>query len=416
MMRKIKWKKEVVTGLLFTILLAGTVILQGDCSVVKAIGETEEESQITEDGIWEYQYVTGTEGETEVTITKYMGTANDPIIPSKINGYPVTELAQTSFNRNTGLTEVELPDSLIRIDGAAFYGCTGLEKITMPDSIQEVGGSAFRECSSLKSVVLSSSLKRLNSSTFSKCSSLKSIWIREGMEEIGYSAFFECTSLETAVIPSSVEDIKFDAFYYCNNITIYAEEGSSGFYYAKNNEIKYITVNSALYPVYKNEDGWLYTKYRDSQDLEIVGYQGDAVTLEIPEQIDGYQTKWIAGRVFQGTQLESLTFPRGVERIGEQVCEGCSSLKSVTLPETLCYLGDRAFWQCTALTEVTIPAAVTDIGMDAFYQCENLSTVKFEKRSSENELQIGIRAFYECDLKSIELPVGVKDLGEYVFL
>ena len=36
-------------------------------------------------------------------------------------------------------------------------------------------------------------------------------------------------------------------------------------------------------------------------------------------------------------------------------------------------------------------------------------------RSSEEELELGIHAFYECDLKSIELPAGVKSLGEAVF-
>lgn len=346
MRKKIKWKKKVVTGLLFAVLAAGTVVLQGDHSVVKAVGETGETLQVTEDGAWEYEYVDGPEGETGVTITKYTGEASDPIIPAEINGYPVTELAKTSFNRNTGLTEVEFPDSLVRIDGAAFYGCTGLE---------------------------------------------------------------------TAVIPNSVEDIKFDAFYYCTDLTIYAEEEATGFYYAKNEGINYVTVNCALYPIHKNEEGWLYTKYWDNNELEIVGYQGGETDVEIPRQIDDYQTKWIAGRIFMETGIENITFPEGVEKIGEQACEGCYALKSVTLPETLCYLGDRAFWQCTALTGVTIPASVTYIGMDAFYQCENLSDVDFEMRSSEEELELGIHAFYECDLKSIELPAGVKSLGEAVF-
>ena len=415
MRKKIKWKKKVVTGLLFAVLAAGTVVLQGDHSVVKAVGETGETLQVTEDGAWEYEYVDGPEGETGVTITKYTGEASDPIIPAEINGYPVTELAKTSFNRNTGLTEVEFPDSLVRIDGAAFYGCTGLKKIIMPDSIQEVGGSAFSECSSLQSVALSASLTELNSAAFSNCTSLKSIWIRDGMEKIGSSAFFGCTGLETAVIPNSVEDIKFDAFYYCTDLTIYAEEESTGFYYAKNEGINYVTVNCALYPIHKNEEGWLYTKYWDNNELEIVGYQGGETDVEIPRQIDDYQTKWIAGRIFMETGIENITFPEGVEKIGEQACEGCYALKSVTLPETLCYLGDRAFWQCTALTGVTIPASVTYIGMDAFYQCENLSDVDFEMRSSEEELELGIHAFYECDLKSIELPAGVKSLGEAVF-
>ncbi len=40
MRKKIKWKKKVVTGLLFAVLAAGTVVLQGDHSVVKAVGET----------------------------------------------------------------------------------------------------------------------------------------------------------------------------------------------------------------------------------------------------------------------------------------------------------------------------------------------------------------------------------------
>ncbi len=64
-----------------------------------------------------------------VTITGYAGHDNVVVIPSAINGLPVTSLGDM-----------------------AFYDCTNLTSVTVPGSITNVGELVFSECTSLTSV------------------------------------------------------------------------------------------------------------------------------------------------------------------------------------------------------------------------------------------------------------------------
>ena len=44
------------------------------------------------------------------------------------------------------LDEVEIPDSVIKIDDCAFRGCTNLERVVIPDSVKELGWGLFDGC------------------------------------------------------------------------------------------------------------------------------------------------------------------------------------------------------------------------------------------------------------------------------
>ena len=53
--------------------------------------------------------------------------------------------------------------------------------------------------------------------------------------------------------------------------------------------------------------------------------------------------------------LTSVSFPEGLQQVGDRAFSRCSSLTSVTFPEGLQQVGDRAFKGCTSLTSVTLP-------------------------------------------------------------
>ena len=48
-----------------------------------------------------------------------------------------------------------------------------------------------------------------------------------------------------------------------------------------------------------------------------------------------------------------MTFPEGLQQVGEKAFFGCSSLTSVTFPEGLQQVGYCAFYECRSLTSVT---------------------------------------------------------------
>ena len=75
------------------------------------------------------QYIWITNNDSAITITGYDGPGGNEVIPSTIDGLPVTGVG--GFADNTNLTGVILPDSITSIDRAAFSGCTALRSVTL---------------------------------------------------------------------------------------------------------------------------------------------------------------------------------------------------------------------------------------------------------------------------------------------
>ena len=77
-----------------------------------------------------------------LTITSYDTSGGLAIIiPSEINGIPVTAIATDAF-KNKGLTSVEIPNSVTSIGYAAFLN-NQLTSVVIPNSVTSIGNSAF---------------------------------------------------------------------------------------------------------------------------------------------------------------------------------------------------------------------------------------------------------------------------------
>jgi hypothetical protein len=83
-----------------------------------------------------------------ITITGYAGTNNDVVIPSTIDGLPVTSIGTNAFlNAYYTVTSVTIPDSVTSIGDGAFADCSSLTSITIPNSVTSIGNYAFYSCS-----------------------------------------------------------------------------------------------------------------------------------------------------------------------------------------------------------------------------------------------------------------------------
>lgn len=179
-------------------------------------------------------------------ITQYNGAGGDVVIPSTINGEPVTSLSSYSFTKCKTLTSVVIPDSVTTIDGSAFGGafafCTALTSVVIPDSVTLLGDATFYDCTSLTTVNLPSQLMTLSSRLFGGCTSLSKIelptslltiedrvfkgcvsleqvTIPDKVAELGYSLFSGCTKLKSITIPKSVTTIGANLVYKCDDFT-----------------------------------------------------------------------------------------------------------------------------------------------------------------------------------------------------
>ena len=100
-----------------------------------------------------------------MTITGYKGTGGDVVIPSEIEGYPVTEIAGYVFNANPHVMSVIIPDTVTKIGQAAFME-TSLSWVSLPPNLEEIPFSCFAKCPNLRNVTVNGPYTRVDDYAF----------------------------------------------------------------------------------------------------------------------------------------------------------------------------------------------------------------------------------------------------------
>lgn len=157
-----------------------------------------------------------------------------------IDGLSLEYIGPDAFLDCHQLEEINIPNSVKKIDYEAFRGCWNLSSIELPNSVTEIGYGIFRYCVSLKNIKLSESLKEIPSwafvqsdlesitipnsvrnigvSAFEECNKLKEIHFGNGLEKIWANAFLCCQSLESVILPEPLLEIGMSAFQGCKNL------------------------------------------------------------------------------------------------------------------------------------------------------------------------------------------------------
>ena len=106
----------------------------------------------------------------EVTIVDCKSDASGEMeIPSHIEGLPVTTIGSRSFASCSCITEVILPDGLVRIEDRSFYCCVGLKSIVIPEGVMTIGNWAFAQCQSLTQLIVPDSVTSIGTYAFEYC-------------------------------------------------------------------------------------------------------------------------------------------------------------------------------------------------------------------------------------------------------
>lgn len=136
--------------------------------------------------------------------------------------------------------------------------------------------------------------------------------------------------------------------------------------------------------------------------------QSDVETVSFPASLE--KIGWSA---FEECRLlESVTIPEGVESIGSEAFSGCDSLKSVQLPTTLSVIEDGVFGHCSSLERIVVPEGVESIGSGAFSWCDSLVAVTLPSTISYLE-DIG-DAFSSClSLEHVSSRIRFKNYEDY---
>lgn len=89
-------------------------------------------------------------GDRELTLTRFLGSGTQVVIPEFVDGKPVTAIAAHAF-QGANLQSVILPKSIRTVEPEAFLDST-LEEITLFDNIQSIPDAAFAGCESLRTL------------------------------------------------------------------------------------------------------------------------------------------------------------------------------------------------------------------------------------------------------------------------
>lgn len=147
----------------------------------------------------------------------YKGTMPDNTIIELNDG--TLGIAGNAFSSCTGLTSINIPNSVTNIGVGAFSGCRNLNTIIIPNGVTSIGGGAFNGCQALTSINIPEGVTSIENQTFWNCRSLASVTIPKSVTRIGENAFFYCSKLTSIVIPKGVTTIGGSAFWGCTSIS-----------------------------------------------------------------------------------------------------------------------------------------------------------------------------------------------------
>lgn len=297
-----------------------------------------------------------------VCINEYLGGARSAVIPSVIEGCPVTEIRCGAFSDNDSLTYVRVPDSVKCIQENAISNCSSLLDIDVgynnntyssvdgvlfdkaqsmliyypngrksasyrvPEGVVIIGQRAFSDNKMLADVELPIGLISIEEYAFENCEGLAHIEIPESVITIKEYAFFNCNSMTDIKLSSWLLTIGDYALESCQSLTD-INLPCSLFYIGKDifancTALTDITVDSGNIS-FSSDDGVLFNKDK-------------SVLICCPF----------------GKKLSSYKVPAGVQIIKTGAFGAYKTLTSVSFPVELTEIENAAFYSCNFLKDI----------------------------------------------------------------
>ena len=85
------------------------------------------------------------------TLACYFGDATEFVLPVDYNGENYA-IGNDAFYGCSGLTSIEIPNSVTSIGRDAFYGCNNIERLYVGNSVESIGINAFAGCDKIKDI------------------------------------------------------------------------------------------------------------------------------------------------------------------------------------------------------------------------------------------------------------------------
>lgn len=351
-----------------------------------------------------------------------------------------------------GCANSMIPQNIVTIGYAAFFGCTELTSITIPSGVISISNAAFTDCTGLISVTIPVSISAIGNGTFTGCKALTSINITVGdlaefcNNQVAQSVYLNCAipiklldsngkEIKEYVIPNSVTSIGLYAFSGCGGLTSVIIPSSvteiNAFAFMDCTGLTSVTIPNSVTSIGKSVGEGNKNVFHGCSGLTSINVEDGNTVFDSRNNCNGIvetETNMLI------TGCQNTTIPTSVSSIGQNAFSGCTSMTTITIPPTVTSIFSSAFYQCSGLrivnindigawcntsigdsyanplsyakhlysngeeiSDLVIPDGVTHINPNVFYGCSSLTSTTIPASVTT----IGRNAFYGCRLENV---------------
>ncbi len=301
------------------------------------------------------------------------------------------------------IIRVVVKEGVTTIGTNAFCYFESMQEINLPNTLEKIEYNAFCDVDCFTKIVMPASLSSMESDVFRGCRGLSLV---------------EFTGDAPESVVSGLRGLDATVVYPADNPTwtdvVLQSDGL---------DVDWI-------PSDRTSDGGVYGRYNISWS-----YENGKVTIHSDQYIKG----WITGEnppwhpyrglveevVVTGTAMElgskafchfsnlkKVSLPDHIKVIYSNCFKGCYNLADINLPDALLTISEYAFADCYSLKEIVLPKSVDHIWEHAFDSCKSLEKVTLP----QNLQRMDRNAFKNCkSLKEVYFVGDMPRLGENVF-
>ncbi|MDR3292484.1 MAG: leucine-rich repeat domain-containing protein [Clostridiales bacterium] len=326
------------------------------------------ENPIIEPAVFGYELTDGGTG-YEVAGIEKASTDGTYIVPSEVNGLPVTGIKAAAFQNNTNIKKLVLPDSITSLPAGALGGCIALVELSLPfvgKSRESATLDGFENAEACLFYLFGENAAAIPQS-------LKTLRVNHDVASFalyggGLGVVISDHGPNYGKYIGGKSDLSIDNLIFGENvrwISIYAFADI---------KIKHIEFGETGEALAIDRYAFAYTKGIDSLTISARIFNiGASAFLEAPIKTlsfsEGERDLVIGGYAFSDIAITSVHFPDRLNALGSYVFYNAAELKTVTFgaDSLLESVGAYVFFGCDNLVELTITSKdIKSISIHAF--------------------------------------------------